>query len=82
MAEVTDVGAERGAGDPWRRRAARLRQPDRRCGAQTSYFGHDEWQHVSCSLKPLGGALELRDRVYGAFVQAERARDRGRGTNG
>ena len=46
------------------------------CGARTSYFGHDEWQHVSCGLKTLGDALDLRNRVYGAFEHAERARDR------
>ena len=43
------------------------------CGAQTSYFGKDEWQEVSCGLKTLEDALDLRNRFYGAFEEAERA---------
>jgi NADH:ubiquinone reductase (H+-translocating) len=43
------------------------------CGAQTSYFGKDEWQEVSCGLKTLQDALDLRNRFYGAFEEAERA---------
>ena len=76
MAEATDVDAER--------RQVILDGGERldydslivACGARTSYFGHDEWQPVSCSLKTLGDALDLRNRVYGAFEKAERARDR------
>ena len=76
MAEATDVDAER--------RQVILDGGERldydslivACGARTSYFGHDEWQHVSCGLKTLGDALDLRNRVYAAFEQAERARDR------
>jgi NADH dehydrogenase len=45
------------------------------CGAQTSYFGHDEWREVSCGLKTLADAEDLRNRVYGAFEQAERCED-------
>ena len=45
------------------------------CGAQTSYFGKDEWQEVSCGLKTLQDALDLRNRFYGAFEEAERAVD-------
>ncbi len=45
------------------------------CGAQTSYFGKDEWQDVSCGLKTLQDALDLRNRFYGAFEEAERAVD-------
>src|SRR3954463_1953899 len=45
------------------------------CGARTSYFGHDEWQDVTCGLKTLGDALALRDRIFGAFEEAERATD-------
>lgn len=75
MAEVTDVDAER--------RQAVLDRSERldydslivACGARTSYFGHDEWQDVSCGLKTLGDALDLRNRVYGAFEEAERAHD-------
>jgi NADH:quinone reductase (non-electrogenic) len=45
------------------------------CGAQTSYFGHDEWREVTCGLKTLSDALELRNRIFGAFEEAERADD-------
>jgi NADH dehydrogenase len=45
------------------------------CGAQTSYFGKDEWQDVSCGLKTLEDALDMRSRIYGAFEEAERAHD-------
>jgi NADH dehydrogenase len=43
------------------------------CGAETSYFGHDEWKGVSCGLKTLADAVELRGRIFGALEQAERA---------
>jgi NADH dehydrogenase len=45
------------------------------CGGETSYFGHDEWQEVSCGLKTLGDAVDLRERIFGAFEEAERAAD-------
>jgi NADH dehydrogenase len=45
------------------------------CGAETSYFGKDEWREVSCGLKTLADALDLRNRIYGAFEEAERASD-------
>lgn len=45
------------------------------CGGETSYFGHDEWQEVSCALKTLEDALDLRNRLFGAFEEAERAPD-------
>jgi NADH:ubiquinone reductase (H+-translocating) len=45
------------------------------CGAETSYFGKDEWSDVSCSLKTLADAVDLRNRFYGAFEEAERAED-------
>jgi NADH dehydrogenase len=45
------------------------------CGAQTSYFGHDEWAEVSCGLKTLADGLDLRERFYGAFEEAERSED-------
>ncbi len=45
------------------------------CGGETSYFGHDEWQEVTCGLKTLGDAVDLRDRIFGAFEEAERAAD-------
>ena len=45
------------------------------CGAQTSYFGKDEWRDVSCGLKTLEDALDMRNRIYGAFEEAERTSD-------
>ena len=41
-----------------------------------SYFGHDEWGEVTCGLKTLADAVDLRDRIFGAFEEAERAADR------
>jgi NADH:quinone reductase (non-electrogenic) len=46
------------------------------CGMETSYFGNDEWREVSCGLKTLADAMDLRDRIYGAMEQAEREPDR------
>jgi NADH dehydrogenase len=45
------------------------------CGAETSYFGKDEWRDVSYGLKTVDDARRLRNRLYGAFEEAERARD-------
>jgi NADH dehydrogenase len=45
------------------------------CGAETSYFGKDEWREVSCSLKTLNDAVQLRNRLYSAYEEAERAED-------
>jgi NADH dehydrogenase len=42
------------------------------CGAETSYFGKDEWRDVSFGLKTLTDAVDLRNRIYGAFEEAER----------
>jgi NADH dehydrogenase len=75
MAEVTDV-------DPERRQVV-LDRGDHlhydslivACGGETSYFGHDEWQDVSCGMKTLADAVDLRTRFYGAFEEAERADD-------
>jgi NADH dehydrogenase len=44
-------------------------------GAENSYFGHDEWQHVAPGLKDLDEALEIRRRVLLAFEAAERESD-------
>jgi NADH dehydrogenase len=44
-------------------------------GAQTSYFGNEQWREVSCGLKTLADAVHLRNRIYGAFEEAERASD-------
>ena len=75
MAEVTDVDAES--------RQVVLDRGDRidydslivACGAQTSYFGHDEWAGVTCGLKTLADAVDLRERFFGAFEEAERTDD-------
>jgi NADH dehydrogenase len=77
MAEVTDVDAER--------RQVVLDRGDRidydslivACGTQTSYFGHDEWRGVTCGLKTIEDAIDLRQRFYGAFEAAERTDDPG-----
>jgi len=45
------------------------------CGAETSYFGKDEWCDVSFSLKTLSDAVELRNGLYSAYEEAERAED-------
>ncbi len=45
------------------------------CGGETSYFGHEHWQQVTCGLKTLADAVALRDRIFGAFEEAERASD-------
>jgi NADH:ubiquinone reductase (H+-translocating) len=42
-------------------------------GAQTSYFGNDRWQEVSYGLKTLTDAIELRNQIYSALEEAERA---------
>jgi NADH dehydrogenase len=45
------------------------------CGAQSTYFGKDEWREVSYGLKTLEDAVALRNRIYGAFEEAERCED-------
>jgi NADH dehydrogenase len=45
------------------------------CGAETSYFGNDAWREQTCGLKTLPDAVELRNRLYSAFEQAERTED-------
>ena len=75
MAAVTDIDVER--------RQVVLDRSERldydrlilACGAETSYFGHDQWQEVTCGLKTLEDAVDLRDRIFGAFEEAERAAD-------
>jgi NADH:quinone reductase (non-electrogenic) len=75
MDEVTDVDPER--------RQVLLATGDRldydslivACGAQTSYFGHDEWQDVTFGLKTLEDAIALRQHFYRALEQAERSDD-------
>jgi NADH dehydrogenase len=75
MAEVTDVDSEH--------RQLVLDRGDRldydslivACGGETSYFGHDEWRDVTCGLKTLADVMDLRNRFFGAFEQAERTDD-------
>jgi NADH:ubiquinone reductase (H+-translocating) len=45
------------------------------CGAETSYFGNDQWSEVSFSLKTLADAVQLRNQIYSAFEEAERTED-------
>ncbi|HWF73345.1 MAG TPA: NAD(P)/FAD-dependent oxidoreductase, partial [Solirubrobacteraceae bacterium] len=40
-------------------------------GADSSYFGHDEWSLAAPGLKSIDDALELRSRILGAFEMAE-----------
>jgi len=42
------------------------------CGAETSYFGHDEWRAAAPGLKSLRDAVDIRERVLLAFEAAER----------
>jgi NADH dehydrogenase len=75
MGEVTDVDVER--------RQVVLERGERldydslivACGGETTYFGRDEWREVSCGLKTLSDALDLRGRIFGAFEEAERTAD-------
>jgi len=42
------------------------------CGAETSYFGHDDWARVAPGLKSIEDAIEIRQRVLVSFELAER----------
>lgn len=44
-------------------------------GSRYSYFGHDDWRPYAPELKSLAGALDIRDRILGAFEAAEVERD-------
>jgi len=44
-------------------------------GAETSYFGRDEWEKYAPGLKRIEDALEIRRRVLLAFEKAEREDD-------
>lgn len=46
-------------------------------GAQTNYFGHDDWMPYAVGLKDLDDAVEVRRRVLVAFEAAEREEDAG-----
>jgi NADH dehydrogenase len=77
MATVTGVDVER--------REVVLERGDRlaydslivACGGETAYFGRDDWADVCCPLKTLEDATDLRDRIFGAFEEAERTTDAG-----
>ena len=45
------------------------------CGADTSYFGHEEWAKVAPGLKSIEDAIDIRQRVLLAFELAEREKD-------
>ena len=45
------------------------------CGAETSYFGHDEWRRVSFGLKTLADVVRLR-RSHLLGIRTGRAGDR------
>jgi NADH dehydrogenase len=40
-------------------------------GAETNYFGHDEWAAAAPGLKSIEDAVDIRGRVLGAFEAAE-----------
>jgi NADH dehydrogenase len=42
------------------------------CGANHSYFGHEDWENFAPGLKTLEQATEIRRRVLLAFEQAEK----------
>jgi NADH dehydrogenase len=43
------------------------------CGAQHSYFGHQDWETFAPGLKNLDQAREIRRRIFLAFEKAEAA---------
>ncbi len=45
------------------------------CGAETSYFGHDDWAPNAPGLKSLEDAVDIRRRILLAFEIAEREED-------
>ncbi|HUH80210.1 MAG TPA: NAD(P)/FAD-dependent oxidoreductase [Solirubrobacteraceae bacterium] len=45
------------------------------CGAETSFFGNDRWCDHCYGLKTLADSVALRNRIYSAFEEAERAED-------
>lgn len=44
-------------------------------GSQSSYFGHDDWEHVAPGLKTIEDAIEIRHKILFAFEAAERESD-------
>ena len=47
-------------------------------GAESSYFGHDDWREHAPGLKSLEDAVEIRRRILLAFELAEREHDEAR----
>ncbi len=45
------------------------------CGAETSYFGHEDWAKQAPGLKSIEDAVDIRQRVLLAFELAEREPD-------
>lgn len=45
-------------------------------GAQTNYFGHNDWPDYAVGLKDIDDALEVRRRVLVAFEDAESEKDK------
>jgi NADH dehydrogenase len=75
MAEVTDLDLERRRVILDRAEPLEYDSLVVACGAETSYFGHDEWAETSFGLKTLRDAVALRERIISAFEEAERATD-------
>lgn len=48
------------------------------CGAQHSYFGHQEWEKFAPGLKTLEQATEIRRKILSAFELAENELDPGK----
>jgi NADH dehydrogenase len=47
-------------------------------GSRYSYFGHEDWAEHAPELKSLTGALDIRNRILGAFEAAELEPDQDR----
>ncbi len=75
MAEVTDLDVERRRVILDRAEPLDYDSLVVACGAETSYFGNDEWAKPSFGLKTLRDAVALRERIVSAFEEAERATD-------
>lgn len=44
-------------------------------GAASSYFGHDQWEHIAPGLKSVEDATRVRQKIFYAFEAAERETD-------
>ena len=42
-------------------------------GSHHSYFGHPEWERYAPGIKTLRDAIQIRERILGAFERAERS---------